>query len=445
MSSPPPLLVEDVNQQYPEDLKLKQVQILFRHGERTPVYRRKQDFKKWGFPIFWPLCYSTLSTRAGVLHPPSLQYTLEYEREIETSTHDGIDGQTRLFQFAGSEGICLEGQLTDLGRMSGYNLGEQLRELYVKRLRFLSTSFTNTEDIYMRTTSVVRSRETLHQLFAGLYPPGTVRAIPKIRERLPFEENLYPFSVPCPRLNQLAKQFAKAASLKWDNNMGNVTAALKDILPDGHAAVGVAVDYDKSDNVGAKRSSAWALVDTYVSAVTHGYKTPDGFQVPGVLSTMINASMDEEFYMFSADTEAKRLGMGRFLAEVCENMIGKGGENTGFSTLLSPVKMCLYAAHDSSIGTILSTLGVFDSKWINYTSHIVFELFEKPASKGLIHTNAYELFVRVRYNGKPLELPACSDPKNHRYGDPSMCTLGAFRDYVYSVTPKDWDEECKRV
>lgn len=293
-----------------------------------------------------------------------------------------------------------------------------------------------------RTTNIVRSRETLEQVFVGLYPPGKIRATPKILERLAFEENLYPIIYNCKRLKQVMKQFANMAAAKWNPVLeGAPSAAIREILPtkDSVVTVGTSSDKNKESN------NAWEIVDTYMSAKTHRFATPRGFEEPGVINTLIDAAMDEEFVAFSKHPEAQKLGMGRFLGEVVERMIGPAGEYTKYSSLMAPVKMHLYAAHDSSVGSVLSTLGVFDKKWINYTSHVIFEVFEKPAQSGLLSKKPFELFVRVKYNGKPMKLPACQASGKHMNDDTSMCTMAAFRDLIYSVSPRNWEEECSKT
>jgi acid phosphatase len=51
-------------------------------------------------------------------------------------------------------------------------------------------------------------------------------------------------------------------------------------------------------------------------------------------------------------------------------------------------------------------------------------------------------FVRMRYNDRPVTIPFCKPPGNHRAGDESLCTLTAFKEVADSFTPKDWKKEC---
>jgi len=51
-------------------------------------------------------------------------------------------------------------------------------------------------------------------------------------------------------------------------------------------------------------------------------------------------------------------------------------------------------------------------------------------------------YVRLRYNDKPMTIPACAAPGRHLEGDDSFCTLRAFKSVVDSFTPKNWKVEC---
>ncbi|VUC21432.1 unnamed protein product, partial [Clonostachys rosea] len=51
-------------------------------------------------------------------------------------------------------------------------------------------------------------------------------------------------------------------------------------------------------------------------------------------------------------------------------------------------------------------------------------------------------YVRVRFNDKPVTIPACKAPGNHLEGDQSFCTLATFKAVVDKFTPENWREEC---
>lgn len=51
-------------------------------------------------------------------------------------------------------------------------------------------------------------------------------------------------------------------------------------------------------------------------------------------------------------------------------------------------------------------------------------------------------YVRIRYNDKPMTIPACQKPGNHLEGDESLCTLETFKRVVDGFTPRNWKVEC---
>lgn len=155
---------------------------------------------------------------------------------------------------------------------------------------------------------------------------------------------------------------------------------------------------------------------------------------------------------------------------------GRGGERG--------IKFAMSGCHDTTLAGILSSLGAFDGeKWPPFTSHIAFELFRKqaqppsPASttpsitvstmqksqkerpqswfqslfgstktidgdhlsepqgiarKPITSLNPTEkqslegYYVRIRYNDKVMQIPACKEEGNHLEGDTSFCTLVSF-------------------
>jgi acid phosphatase len=154
-------------------------------------------------------------------------------------------------------------------------------------------------------------------------------------------------------------------------------------------------------------------------------------------------------------------------------------------------KVSLNGCHDTTIAATLASFGAFDvekDNWPPYTSSISVELFKSrpatgsstptspsgtvwpskektwwsslfssassstlPASstrKPLAEMSASEKvgldnhFVRLRYNDRPVTIPFCKLPGNHRAGDESFCTLAAFKEAADSFTPKDWKKEC---
>ena len=148
---------------------------------------------------------------------------------------------------------------------------------------------------------------------------------------------------------------------------------------------------------------------------------------------------------------------------------GRGGEKD--------IKFAMSGCHDTTLAAILSSLGAFEGeKWPPYTSHLAIELFREEeisrtttesaqdlhepvtasaahvqspssyfsifggrrkeilASEGFARKPMDELtpterdklrglYVRIRYNDRPIVVPGCKPSGKHLEGDESFCTL----------------------
>lgn len=73
----------------------------------------------------------------------------------------------------------------------------------------------------------------------------------------------------------------------------------------------------------------------------------------------------------------------------------------------SPLKYVLLSGHDSSIMSVMATLGVPLENMPPYASHLDFALFK----------NDKKYYMRVSYNDKPVTIPACGG---------TVCSLPQF-------------------
>ncbi|BFZ63297.1 hypothetical protein YB2330_004419 [Saitoella coloradoensis] len=428
---------------YPPSLRLIHLQVLARHGERTPVRARLQNA---GVPEHWNLCHAAKRFRASVLLPegsiPGAMRSdevwdegMRYSRRVETFDRNGKAVIADVGE-EGGKGVCILGELTDEGRISTLALGMRLRRLYVDALGFLPEKLEKEAQIYLRSTPMQRTLESLHQVFTGLYPP-TARGPgfeATFTTRNFTEENLYPNEGACKRLNDLSRQFAELAAEKWNPILAGYTSErVRKFLPDG-----VAVD-------GHPRVSG--LLDTVNSSLGNGIKLPAELTDERVHGELEAAAVTEWFAGYLQNEQYRRLGAGRLLGDLKDRMVTatkeekKGGVEQ---------KVCLYSAHDTTLGAVLASLGCFDGRWPPYTSSIAFELFSKAPSEASSHgwlTRFFggvkeEHYVRLRYNEKPMTLPGCAPQGKHLAGDASLCTLDAFREVVESMVPADWMGEC---
>lgn len=467
---------------YPHGLELQLVQVLMRHGERTPVSAR---FQNAGLPGFWPYCASVQQFRSAVL-----QDTGDRADDVEgRGTFTTLAWRRRLEAFGpndepviakGPKGelddICDLGSLTDTGRHTTYKLGMRLRELYVDRLRFIPATITSTDFLYLRSTPVPRALESLQQTYSALYPPSSRRPdesgkmpVPTILSRAPADETLFPNDSNCRRFAALSRAFAQRTADRW-----NKTAEMeylnklygKWMPPDSRVAV------DSHPRLSG-------IMDTINSTDAHGpaTKLPKEFYDPKGRRIVEKIGVEEWYSGYAESREYRMLGIGGLLGDIVGRMVGSAERSSadgqyevmdGVGRGQTPIKFGLSGCHDTTLAAVLTSLGAFNkSAWPPFTSHIAIELFRKsegpaplppsplatipvkrswwggiltptsPAGmppSGIGRKPLTELtpaeegklagyYVRMRYNDEPVTVPACKLPGNHLEGDETFCTL----------------------
>ncbi|ORY78251.1 histidine phosphatase superfamily [Protomyces lactucae-debilis] len=397
---------------YPEHLSLRLVQILFRHGERTPV---RQRLPSAGLPLQYRMCFNAERFRAAVKMTNGWN-ELPYARRLEVpaNTRSG----SGLSTAAALPGTCLLGELTDRGRQSTFYLGERLKELYVDRLGFAKISHES--ELYLRASPIPRALESLQHVFSGMFPRSS---LPKqfeliIHQRDWTQENLYPNEGACKRLQQLAKEYAKRAALTWNPILaGHASELLSEKYLDGKP-----LQVDGNPRV-------TGLADTINAAIGNGLDIPAEFRDKDMLKQVEAAAVEEWFGGYLADEAYRRLGAGRLLGDFRDRMVMCAGRE-------SSLKVALYGAHDTTIGAVLASLGVFDRRWPPFSSHIAIELFEDARASSDSITGESHL-VRLRYNDKVLHIPGCTEAVH------GFCTLKEFNKVIDELVPEDWEAECR--
>ncbi|KAM0501446.1 hypothetical protein ACHAP8_004434 [Fusarium lateritium] len=499
----PPYSQDELKQLYPLQLRLQHVQILLRHGERTPVNAR---FASAGLATYWPYCSAARRMTSAILDPsvansqidsasnPGIT-ALEWKRRIEKLGPDdspiiatGQNGEL--------DAICEMGMLTDRGRETTYNLGQRLRHLYVNQLRFLPenlTTDTDTAAIYLRATPIPRALESLQQAFYGLYPPSTRGSHPglhppTILTRSPADETLFPNDGNCRRFATLARAFAERCAERWNDSeeMAYLTKRLGRWMPEDNPRVAV-----------NSRPRLSGIMDTINSTKAHGPDTrlPKEFYDPEVKRIIEKIGVEEWYAGYKESEEYRTLGIGALLGDVVSRLVGSAEHSTadgeyelatnkqGSITIHPSVKFGMSGCHDTTLAATLASLGAFNEEaWPPFTSHVAIELFRhidtattapKPGSAlsfvglgnkptpvagipppGIGRKKTSDLteeekerlkgyYVRVRYNDRPVSVPGCKYQGKHLDGDESFCTLEAFKEIVDKYTPTNWRNQCR--
>ncbi|CEL63245.1 hypothetical protein RSOLAG1IB_05287 [Rhizoctonia solani AG-1 IB] len=413
------LLSENAYEAAPSDLKLEQVHVYIRHGERTPVGIRMSE-PPANIPAFWNLCKTARRFKAAVMG----ENNITEEAEIVRLSERG-DGYAQ-------EGECLPGELTDVGRKSTLRVGQELRKLYVERLGLLPEVLDSHKTAYFRSTNMPRTIESLQQVLHGLYPDSKIQDgfAPRIRTRHPNTESLIGNTIGCGRLAELALAFNLAAAKDNNPNLERLDSKISKYIG------GNPIRID-----GRPRLSG--ILDTIRAADAHGFRIPPEFKDPNTVEIMETAVCDEWFRGYK-DGEFRRLAMGRLLAEMSGGM-------TAIVNRTEAPKIRVLACHDTTLAGLCQTLDVFNNRWPDFTASITFELFSESTSQSTPSTHslgifsrkpAVKHFVRMRYQNRNLALPACAAREDHLSGSPEFCTLAAFQEHIRKLTPDDWEKEC---
>ncbi|KAJ3415610.1 hypothetical protein HDV05_004486 [Chytridiales sp. JEL 0842] len=445
--SPPTSLMIGTEDNIPKALKLKQVVLVHRHGERSPIYT---DVNKYLPKDAWHQCslkpfihalHSVLEPEKAPSVPISNPPKIAQIRIIQGDSLDqGLFTETSRKQLTLSDTECLPGQLTDIGKFTmKEEVGKKLRELYVDKLKFLPEHLNadfNHRELYVRSSGYVRTIESAQYVLAGLFPldkrePGDAS---DIAIHIKATENMFPGVEKCPKLSQLMDQFEKATAKLTEPLVASLNYRLESKFPLAPTKV--------VETTGAVPSSfdlghIHRLYDAMACLKGAGLELPKG--VTNTVVEDLQEVVTTQFWDFFASTkEATRLSIGRFLGDLVETMSHSVEGKEG-----AP-KFALFSGHDTTVGPLLGVFGLFKGKLRRYppfAAHITFEVFEDSTKKywfkGLDH------YVRMKYNGEPVEIPACAKNGSHFVGDPTFCSYNVFMSTMKGFIPKDFDKECR--
>ncbi|OAA71147.1 Histidine phosphatase superfamily, clade-2 [Cordyceps fumosorosea ARSEF 2679] len=481
----PAYTADELARLYPAPLRLQQVQVLMRHGERTPVSNRFAAH----LPEFWPYCSQAAHMNSLVLDPSSSAWTpLEWCRRLETFSPDSQTpalGRANPPGTGSADNMCELGQLTDKGRATTTALGLRLRRLYVDQLGFLPGKLTPAvaDALYLRSTPMPRALESMQQALHGLWPStadGAARDpdLPPltIHTRHWADDTLLPNTANCARFRAMMRAFGRRAAERWDDSpeMDRVNAKLRRYMPADPARPGTNL------RIGvASHPALVGVMDTVAATAAHddpATRLPKDFYDPQVRAEGVRIVVDEWFAGFRESAEYRTLGIGGLLADVTERMVG-GVEGVAPHSSAAPLKLGLSGCHDTTLAATVTALGadgLDGMQWPPFTSHIAVELFRDErvvptaattgsssswiprmlgGARPVGRRPTYELtsaekerlrgyFVRVRYNDEPLRIPGCRPAGKHYEDDETLCSLAAFKSIVDRITPTDWKAQC---
>uniref|UniRef100_A0A3P8W040 Acid phosphatase 6, lysophosphatidic n=1 Tax=Cynoglossus semilaevis TaxID=244447 RepID=A0A3P8W040_CYNSE len=340
--------------------ELKLVQVLFRHGARTPLKSIPNVMEvQWVPTLLEPpahthINYVVTDLRGGPR--PSSPAEESYRKNVLT-------------------GGTFPGQLTTLGMQQLYELGQRLRTKYIEEIPFLNSDF-NPAEVYVRSTNIVRTIESAKCLVAGLFQQKQ-QGVLHIETSEADSEILYPNFYGCNLLKILGGH-------RWAESV-----TLPDIAADLQSL-------HKELGIPAHQHVDFILIrDDMVAREAHG------LPYPSVLNTWKNIvekrAVDMICHVYKPSNRLSlQLCVGAVLHTMLTNM-----EEKVQGTLSEPNrKLFLYSAHDTTLIPCLMALGIFDMRWPPYAADITLELHQ--------HRQTKEAFVKVSYSGQDQQIPGCS-------------------------------------
>lgn len=435
-----------------ESLTLLQVQSTFRHGARTPMEDIGDAPVKW-LPSEQRAYAAGREGKCGKL---SVLYS---------GSGEGVDplelfvGRAdRYASGGGLNGGGGGGILTNVGLQQANALGEALRARYVDTRAKTSTQVGRSQLlprtwgaarrlVSTRSTLVERTVFTAGGVLAGMYPQeaeaGELAA--EVELNVPrgshgAEEYMVINTELCPRLRELFRQGQRLSAANLDARQRAAIAQVEE-----------GAEHD-SWFVGAAEWKLIAYRDQLACRRAEGkHVPPHVVQVEDALDRGAAVQMHDIFEGGAAHvpggdaardatrTQALRLGIGRMVTHILHTLDRPDG------------KLHLYSGHDWTVGPLLMCLCRRDepllSTWPPFCAEVAVELWSAPSAdasqptaywpaRGAApHAHAGARYVRVLYNGTPLDLPCSAEGQQ-------LCRLDDFKAALAPYCCECFESEC---
>ena len=355
-------------------LKLVQLQILIRHGDRAPINIK-------ALPNTSPV---HLSCRFHHKNQHFNQMLIKYKKMVDKGVFKVVGSSHK--EFVENRNPCYGGQLTTHGMLQHLFIGNHLKNSYSK---FVGKILD--KDIHVLSTDTPRTKQSAAALLAGMFHDSfnskdvaeitlNVHA-DHLNAHLVLDKDEKPLS--CPSLSKKFKEVLKGPEFKAFEK--NIRPMLKSLA------------YYLSSDV-EEFSRFNEIVDTFYTRACHSLGIPVGPKYTIPLS-LIDQSFGyaHRYTTIRHSGELAELQTLSILSHIAKQIINVVKDGAGNK------KLVLYSGHDSMIHPFLQILNDKFKTWPPYASRIIFEVYVEsntsPNDKNLFS----KTFFRVLYNGEAIE------------------------------------------
>lgn len=286
------------------------------------------------------------------------------------------------------------GQLTPEGVNRSYNMGAQLRRYYVEETQLLPENF-NVETLYVASTNKDRTLMSAQAFLMGLYPSGTGPKLVDNQPSVPFGMQPIPVHSVPKEVDHLSTPKSYNPMFLFDNYLEarhewkKVPKETKEKIKRWGELTGLPLKNLK----GLK-----GLADILYVRQQNNIPLPSGITDQDV-QEIIHYGKGLMVGYFKLKANSYPAGHG-FLMSTAKYLDDASKDKT-------KLKYVLFSAHDSSIMSVMNTLGAPLEEIPPYSSRVNVALYE----------DNQQYNVKLSYNGNPINVPACKG---------STCTLEEF-------------------
>lgn len=373
---------------------LEQVQVLIRHGSRTPY----KKYSCWeDYTVTWNNCNVTELMIASPSYTDPNRPAPWLFRKLYDGSEDALGGN------------CYTGQLVSDGYNQEVANGQFLRQAYLESdlPLFNTTVWTqiNTdEEVYLRSDDEQRTLMSGQLLVHGMFNISQQIIVPWHTGDYNLDQ-IYPNSNVCPRLDTLE----------------DAIYATPDFVRFNTSNEAQILNYQLDNIWGAGYWSWYYTLDCIMTTLCTDRPLPDGGQTPAQIymnetifnRTLAHFEFQYEYLNRYNNSQWAKLAMGNTAWHVRTNLFNVLYNESSSLHTNTPLKFALFSGHDTTIQPFLAAIlrENWDGRWPGYASMVTIELYSTVESETNPSTNELDNYLfRIVYNSEVVSIPECADP-----------------------------------